>query len=65
MIFSKIIKNINEISNIPEFNDLDIRGIAYDSRKVKPGFIFVALIGAFLDGHKFEENTCHVICKFL
>ncbi|MBK5102258.1 MAG: hypothetical protein JJE15_14890, partial [Desulfobacteraceae bacterium] len=29
----------------------EIKGIAYDSRDVKPGFLFVALRGQRLDGH--------------
>ncbi len=35
--------------------DLDIRGIAYDSRKVSQGFLFVAIRGKATDGHQFIE----------
>jgi len=35
--------------------DRDITGIAYDSRKVKPGSLFAALRGEKVDGHAFVE----------
>lgn len=35
----------------------EITGIAYDSRKVKPGFIFVALRGQTADGHDFIDKA--------
>jgi UDP-N-acetylmuramoyl-L-alanyl-D-glutamate--2,6-diaminopimelate ligase len=31
----------------------DISGIAFDSRKVKPNFVFVAIKGLTVDGHEF------------
>ena len=37
--------------------DTEITGIAYDSRKVKPGFAFVALRGQTVDGHDFIEKA--------
>ena len=36
---------------------VDIVGVAYDSRKVKPGFLFVALKGHQLDGRQFIEDA--------
>ena len=43
------------VSTIPfdVLKTLDISGIAYDSRKVLPGFIFVAIQGALTDGHRY------------
>ncbi len=32
-------------------------GIAYDSREVKPGFLFVAMGGLHTDGHKFIQDA--------
>jgi len=32
-----------------------ISGIAYDSREVKPGDLFVALVGGYFDGHDFAN----------
>jgi UDP-N-acetylmuramoyl-L-alanyl-D-glutamate--2,6-diaminopimelate ligase len=46
------------VSNFPQtfrgdIPDRDISGIVFDSRKVKPGDIFVALEGGSFDGHQF------------
>src|SRR5258706_14931732 len=37
--------------------DLEVIGIAFDSRKVKPGFCFVAIKGHQTDGHAFIERA--------
>jgi len=37
--------------------DADITGIAYDSRQIKSGFVFVAMAGGTFDGHKFVESA--------
>jgi len=37
--------------------NVSIRGIAYDSRQVKPGFVFVAITGFKMDGHDFIEQA--------
>src|SRR5665213_1239836 len=37
--------------------DIDIAGIAADSRKVKPGFLFVAIAGAKADGAHFGKQA--------
>jgi UDP-N-acetylmuramoyl-L-alanyl-D-glutamate--2,6-diaminopimelate ligase len=37
--------------------DVDITGIAYDSRKVEPGFVFVAIQGARADGNRFVPQA--------
>lgn len=46
-------------------NDTDITGIAYDSRKVQSGYIFVCIKGFAQDGHKYakmaEEKGASVI----
>jgi UDP-N-acetylmuramoyl-L-alanyl-D-glutamate--2,6-diaminopimelate ligase len=34
---------------------LAIRGLAFDSRRVRPGTLFVAILGAHVDGHDFVE----------
>ncbi len=36
---------------------IQIKGIAYDSRKVKPGYIFLCLLGTKTDGHEFIEKA--------
>lgn len=35
----------------------DVRGIAYDSRKVEPGWVFVAIPGFHRDGHEFARGA--------
>lgn len=37
--------------------DADIRGLAYDSRRVEPGFLFFALPGLHADGNAFIEDA--------
>lgn len=37
--------------------DANIKGLAYDSRYVKPGYAFIALRGAKVDGHDFIEKA--------
>jgi UDP-N-acetylmuramoyl-L-alanyl-D-glutamate--2,6-diaminopimelate ligase len=37
--------------------DLEVHGVAADSRKVGPGFVFVALEGERADGHRFIEDA--------
>lgn len=37
--------------------DRRVRGLAYDSRDVEPGFLFVAMDGQHLDGHRFIDDA--------
>ena len=37
--------------------DIEITGIAYDSRKVKPGNLFLAIKGYETDGHKYIDSA--------
>jgi len=37
--------------------EVGIRGIAYDSRQVQPGFLFVAIRGLVTDGHRFVNEA--------
>jgi UDP-N-acetylmuramoyl-L-alanyl-D-glutamate--2,6-diaminopimelate ligase len=41
----------------PDLPDTQIDGIAYDSRQVQPGYIFVALTGGSVDGHRYIGNA--------
>ena len=52
MNLEKILHNV-KIEKAFNFRDLDVMGIALDSRKVQEGFIFVAQKGEETDGHKF------------
>ena len=45
------------VSNLLGDSEIEIAGLAYDSRSVKPGYLFVALKGQAEDGHDFIENA--------
>ncbi len=45
------------IIEFPGYNDSRIAGITTDSRKVQPGFVFVAVKGATTDGHRFIQDA--------
>ena len=49
-----------------EYANGAVNGIAYDSRQVKPGFIFVALKGLHVDGHKYIPQAIKngAVCIF-
>jgi UDP-N-acetylmuramoyl-L-alanyl-D-glutamate--2,6-diaminopimelate ligase len=38
-------------------SDIEIDGIAYDSRKVRKGYLFVCIDGTVTDGHEFAEQA--------
>ena len=53
MKLSELLNSVKAIQVTGEFLRKDIAGIFYDSRKVVPGSIFVAIKGYSFDGHKF------------
>ena len=67
MILGRLIKGLD----IPEMHGdpgVEIGGLAYDSRKVRPGDLFVALKGRRVDGHEFIEEavkrgSAAVVCE--
>ncbi|MBI5286867.1 MAG: UDP-N-acetylmuramoyl-L-alanyl-D-glutamate--2,6-diaminopimelate ligase, partial [Deltaproteobacteria bacterium] len=46
--------SLKEVIGSPE---VDIQGIAYDSRRVRKGFLFIALRGQNQDGHSFVQEA--------
>ena len=50
MQLKELVKNIH-FKGIPD--NREISAITYDSRKVKPGTLFVAITGENSDGHEF------------
>ncbi len=51
-----LLKNL--LSTIPkEYENLEIKGVTCDSRKVEDGFCFVCIDGTALDGHKFAKKA--------
>lgn len=57
MKFNQLFNNVDfEVKQAPaELVELDIKDLAYDSRKVKPGYLFVAIAGIDQDGHKYVK----------
>jgi len=54
LLLTKLIKDINIISVSGDLKrDPNILGLSSDSRRIKPGFLFIAQKGLAYDGHKF------------
>ena len=53
MLLSKIFKNTDVVVH----NDVDIKGITFDSRLVEDGYLFIAINGFEMDGHKFIDSA--------
>jgi UDP-N-acetylmuramoyl-L-alanyl-D-glutamate--2,6-diaminopimelate ligase len=45
------------VSDFRGNSEIEIKGLAYDSRSVKPGYLFVALKGQAENGHDFVKNA--------
>lgn len=56
MKLKEIIKNI-DVKNIFGSDMTEISGIAFDSRSVKPGNLFVCITGFETDGHDYAESA--------
>lgn len=56
MQFTELIDKINSARVIKNAG-VEIKGITYDSRKVEPGFLFVAMAGGSFDGHNYIEKA--------
>ncbi len=59
---------LGELLKTTEYAELEIRGITDDSRAVEPGYAFVCIDGASIDGHQFaaqavEKGASVVICQ--
>lgn len=50
---------VRELSPLASGGDLDrpVTGIAYDSRQVRPGYLFVAVKGMVTDGHRYIDDA--------
>ncbi len=55
-MLDKIIEGIG-IKSITGRVDTEVTGVAYDSREVLPGYLFVAVRGEHVDGHDFIEDA--------
>lgn len=56
MILSDLLKDVNVKKNAG-VGGIKIGGISYDSRKVKPGDVFVCITGFEADGHKYARSA--------
>jgi len=56
MKLKEIIKKVED-KKVLDFFNYEIEGIAYDSRKIKENYIFVAIKGTNLDGHSFIKDA--------
>lgn len=56
MLLADLIKDIN-VLDIRGDIGIDIKGIAYDSRKTKKGFVFVCIDGMTTDGHDYVDQA--------
>lgn len=52
-LMSKVGASYDIVGDHEQYKGLEVDGIVYDSRKVKPGDIFVAISGMKEDGHKY------------
>jgi len=52
MKLSKLLKSIEVVEDF-EKKDIEVKGIAYDSRKVEPGYLFICIKGYKTDGHNY------------
>jgi len=58
MTLSELLEGVTTLSAVPASSLLmDIRGVAFDSRKVAPGFVFFAFPGAKADGTQFAAQA--------
>jgi len=64
MLLSELIKNLNPVS-IQGCVDVDIRSIAYDSRRTEKDSLFVCIEGTVADGHKFIPEALEKGAKAL
>ncbi len=51
----ELVNNVDIIRN--DVGDIDVTEIVYDSRKVTPGCVFVAISGVGTDAHKFVQDA--------
>ena len=69
MILKELLKNIKPTQIVGDENT-DITGVNIDSRKIKPGHLFVAMKGTQVDGHQFipkalDLGAAAILCEDL
>lgn len=64
MKLSEVLKGIEEIEVRGDL-EIDVPSIAYDSRKVENGGMFVAIVGFKMDGHNYIESAIQSGAKII
>ena len=69
MKLREVIKDLDILGGSCDLNT-EIRGVCYDSRRVQPGDLFVAVRGFETDGHRYipmalEKGAAAVLCEEL
>ena len=64
MKLSEVLKGIEEIEVRGDL-EIDVPSIAYDSRKVEQGGMFVAIVGFKMDGHNYIESAIQSGAKII
>ncbi len=67
MKLNDILQGLDVLSATADL-DTEITGISYDSRAVRPGHLFVAVVGYTVDGHNYigkamEQGAAAVLCQ--
>jgi UDP-N-acetylmuramoyl-L-alanyl-D-glutamate--2,6-diaminopimelate ligase len=67
MLLKNLIANLKVLS-LQGLDDREVVGITYDSRRVTPGMVFVAIPGRNTDGHQFilnaiDRGAAAIICE--
>jgi len=64
MNLSEVMKDI-EFETFYGDEEIDVKGIAYDSRQVKEGYAFVCISGFNTDGHKYVKSALELGAKVI
>src|SRR5512146_2549393 len=67
MLLKELIQDV-PVAAVEGTLERDVTGLAYDSRRITPGMVFVAISGQNVDGHDFitaalERGAAAVICE--
>jgi UDP-N-acetylmuramyl-tripeptide synthetase len=68
MKLSQLINQLSHYECLNKKTDVNVTGIHYDSRKIKPGHIFVAMRGHQTDGHHYipqaiKNGACAIVAE--